>query len=125
VIERFEADMSGRPEPVSQIIPAGDPVFAARFGQAEEHVPAIAANGASCPGADLSPCDLTADIVLGAVGVEWDFRSVQYHQQLSFVRMKPRQQAIQRGEAGATAEDVIEPGVMRETGVCWVWPDKS
>jgi hypothetical protein len=38
-----------------------------------------------------------------------DLRPLQHHQQLGLVGVQPRQQAIQRDEAGAAAEDAIEP----------------
>ena len=108
-------------EPAAQIIPDRDPEFVAGFGQAEECVAAIAADIAPGPGADLPPRDVTTDIVLRTVGVKRNFRPVQHHQQLSFVGMQPRQQAVQRDEAGAAEEDAVEPGAQREQpGAGWV-----
>ena len=41
--------------------------------------------------------------------------SVEHHQQFGLVGMQPREQAVQRDEAGAVAEDAIEPRPQRET----------
>ena len=78
--------------------------------QTEEGVTTIAAGVASGPAADLAPGHLTANVVFRSVGVERDFRPLEHHQQLGLIGMQPRQQAIQRGEAGAAAEDAIEAG---------------
>ena len=114
MIERSKDDVSRHPEPAAQIIPDRDAEFVAGLGEAQERVAAIAADIAPCPGADLPPRDITADVVLRAVGVERDFRPVQHHQQLGFVGMQPRQQAVQGDEAGAAAEDTVKPGTQRE-----------
>ena len=53
-------------------------------------------------------------MILRTVGVERDLRPVQHHQQLGLVGMQPRQQAVQRDEAGATAEDTVEPGTQSD-----------
>ena len=47
--------------------------------------------------------------------MERDLRPLQHHQQLGLVGMQPLQQPIQRDEAGAAAEDAIEPRTQRET----------
>src|SRR5271165_294582 len=97
------------PEPAAQIVPDRDAELVAGLGEAEESIPAVAAGIAACPGADLPPRDITADVVLRAVGVKRDLRPVQHHQQLSLVGMQPRQQAVQHNEAGAAEEDAVEP----------------
>ena len=56
---------------------------------------------------------MAADVVFRSVGVERDFRPLQHHQQLGLVGVQPRQQAVQRGEAGAAEEDAVEPGPQR------------
>ena len=53
---------------------------------------------------------MTADIAFGAVGVQRDVRAVELHQQLGLVGVRPCEQAIDGGEAGAAAEDAIEAG---------------
>ena len=63
MIEWFDDGVSRHSEPAAQVIPEGDPLFAAGFGEAKERIPAITAHVASCSGTDLPPCDLTADIV--------------------------------------------------------------
>src|SRR3954454_12266492 len=95
------------------IIPEGDAQFVTRLGETEESVTTIPAGVASRPGADLAPRHLTANVVLRAVGVERDFRPLQHHQQLGLIGMQPRQQAIQRGEAGAAQEDAVEAYAQR------------
>lgn len=79
-------------------------------GKAQESVATITTDIAPCPGADVLPRGLAADIVLRAVGVERDLRVVQHHQQLSLVGMMPHQQAVQGDEAGAAEEDAYVSG---------------
>ena len=100
-------------ESAPQIIPDRDPEFGACFGEPEERIAAIPSDFASCSGADLPPRDVASDIVLRSVGVEGDFRPLQHHRQFCPIGMQPRQQAIQRGEAGAAKEDAVEPGTQR------------
>jgi hypothetical protein len=42
--------------------------------------------------------------------VERDFRPFQHHQQFGLVGVQPRQQAVQRHEAGAAEENTVEAG---------------
>jgi len=101
--------VAGNAEPASEIIPERHTVLGAGLGDAEESVAAIASGVAAGSGADLTAGDLTADVVLGPIGMQWDVRLLQHPQQLGLVGMQPRQQPIQRDEAGAAAEDAIEP----------------
>jgi len=41
-------------------------------------------------------------------------RAVEHDQKFGLVGMQPREQAVQRDEAGAAAEDAIEPRAQRE-----------
>ena len=45
--------------------------------------------------------------------MERDFRPFQHHQQFGLIGMQPRQQAIQRDEAGAAKEDAVEACAQR------------
>lgn len=56
--------MPGDLEPATQIIPDRDAEFVTSLGEAEEGIAAIAADVASCAGADLPPCDVAPDVVL-------------------------------------------------------------
>ena len=53
---------------------------------------------------------LTADVVFRTIGVERDFRPFQHHQQFGLVGVQPREQAVQRHEAGAAEENTVEAG---------------
>jgi hypothetical protein len=77
--------------------------------QAKEGIPAIASAVAARPGTDLTADHLTADVVLRTVGMQRYLRPLQDHQQFGFVGLQSLQQPIQRDEAGAAAEDAIEP----------------
>ena len=79
------------------------------LAEAEEGIAAIATEIAAGSGADLAAGDLAADVVLGAIGVQRRLGAVEHRQQFGLVGMQPREQAIQRDEAGAAAEDAIEP----------------
>ena len=114
MVERLDVIASRHPEPAAEIIPDGDAELVTCLGEAQEGIAAITAGIAACPGADLPARDLTADVVLRAIGVERDLRAFQHHQQLGLVGMQPRQQAIQRDEAGAAAEDPVEPRAQRQ-----------
>jgi hypothetical protein len=85
------------------------------LGEPEEGIAAIASVVAARSGADLAADHLTADIALGAIGVQRDFRSLQHHQQLGLVGVQPLQQSIQRDVTGAAAKDAVEPGAQRQT----------
>ena len=43
------------------------------------------------------------------IGIQRRLGAVEHHQQLGLVGMQPREQAIEGDEAGAAAEDAIEP----------------
>ena len=77
-------------------------------------IAAIAAEVAACSGADLAADNLTADVVLGAIGIQRRRGLVEHHQQFGLVGMQPREQAVEGGEAGATVEDAIEARPQRE-----------
>src|ERR1700676_570197 len=113
MVERLNDRVSRYLEPAAQIVPDRDSELVAGLNETEESIATIPADVASRPGADLAACDLTANVVFRTVGVERDFRSVQHHQQLGLVGVQPRQQAIQRGEAGAAKEDAIEACAQR------------
>ena len=108
MVERFNDRVPRLLEPAAQIVPDRDAEFVAGPDETEEGVATIPADAASRPGADLAPCDLTANAVLRAVGMERYLRPVQHHQQLGLIGMQPLQQAIQRDEAGAAQEDAVE-----------------
>src|SRR5690349_11824140 len=85
------------------------------LGQTEEGIATVAPDVAAGSGADLAAGDLAANIVFGAVGMQRDLRAIQHPQQFGLVGMQPCQQAIERGKAGAAAEDAIEPRAQSET----------
>ena len=114
MVERLDECAPGHPEPAAQIIPHGDAELAACLGEAQEGIAAITAGIAACPSADLPARDITTDVILRAIGVKRDLRAFQHHQQLGLVGMQPRQQAIQRDEAGAATEDPVEPRAQCE-----------
>ena len=98
----------------TQIIPESHAKLGTGLGEAAEGIAAIAPCIAAGSDADFATDHLTTDVVLGAVGMQWDFRPLQHPQQLGLVGMEPLQQSIQCDEAGA-AEDAIESGTYRET----------
>ena len=108
--------MAGDAQTAAQIIPECHAVLCTDLGKAEESVMAIASGVTAGPAADLAAGDLAADVVLGAL--QWDFGPVQHHQQRGLVGVEPLQQAIQRNESGAVAEDAIEPGAAPHGGSC-------
>src|SRR5215213_4800912 len=91
-------------------------------GEPEEGIAAIASTVTAGSGTDLAAGDLAADVILRAIGMQRDFRPLQHHQQFGFVGPQPRQKAIQRDEAGAAAEDVIEPRPQCEPAT-FAWMD--
>ena len=123
MVERLNDCVPRHIEPAAQIILERDAEFVAGLDETEEGIAAVPPDVASRPGADLAPCDLTANVVLRIVGVERDFRTFQHHQQFGPIGMQPRQQAIPRGEASATEEYAVEAcgsplaAVARSSGV--------
>ncbi len=95
-------------KPAAQVVPDGDPQFVAGLCQTQERVAAIAPDVAAGSGADLSACDVAANVVFRTVGVERNFRPFQHHQQFSLVGMQPRQQAVQRHKAGPAEENAVK-----------------
>lgn len=114
MVERLNDPVSRHLESAAEIVPDRDTEFVACLGETQESIAAVAADIAARPGADLAPRDVTTNIVLRTVGMKRDLRSVQHHQQLGFVGMQARQQAIQRDEAGAAEENAVEPGAQRD-----------
>src|SRR5712691_10883406 len=104
--------MSRDGEAVAEVIPEGDAELGAGLGQAEESIAAVAPDVASGAAADLTPGDLTADVVLGAVGVQWDLRVVEHQQQFGLFGVEAREQPIEAGKAGMPLEDTIEAGAQ-------------
>ena len=115
MVERFDDRCPGHVESATQIIPDRDTQFVACLGDAQEGVAAIPSDLTEGSGADLSPSEVTADVVFRSVGVERDVWPFQHHQQFGLVGMQPGEQAVQGDEAGAVAEDAIEPRPQRET----------
>ena len=110
MVEGLNEDVTGDLESAAQKVPDRNAELFAGFGEAQESVAAVATVLAGCAGADFPPGDVAADVFLGIVGVERDFRPIQEPEQLRFVGMQPRQQAVESGEAGAAAEDTVELG---------------
>src|SRR5271163_5330030 len=74
-------DFEARP----QIVPEENAVLGAGLQEPEEGVAAVAAGVAAGSAADLAFFDLATDVVLGAVGVQWDIGPLEHHQQFVFV----------------------------------------
>src|SRR5215472_5377902 len=69
----------------AEVIPKSNAQFEASFCQAQESVSAIATGVTAGAATDLSPCDLTANVIFRSVGVERDFGTVEHHEQLGLV----------------------------------------
>jgi hypothetical protein len=96
-------------ESVAQVIPERDFELGAGFGEAEKGVATVTTDIAAGAGADFASGDVAANVVLGSVGVQRDFGSVEHYQQFWLVGVKPREQAVEGDEAGIAAKDAIEP----------------
>src|ERR1700692_2310723 len=96
-------------ESVAEVVPERDFELGAGFDETEKGIAAITTDIATGAGTDLAPGDVAADVVLRSVGVQWDFGSVEHHQQLGFVGVEPREQAVEGDEAGLALEDAVEP----------------
>ena len=97
-------------EPCAEVIPEADAELGAGFGEAEKGIAGVATAIASGTARDFSPCDVTTNVVLGAVGVQRNFGALEHLEQFRLVGMKPCEQAIERDEAGLAGEDAIELG---------------
>ena len=97
-------------EPAAEIVPERYAEFGASLGDAEEGVTAVTSGIASRAAADLAPGHLAANVVLGAVGVEWDLRPIERHQQFGFVGVETREQPVEGSEARPALEDSVEAG---------------
>jgi hypothetical protein len=102
--------MSRHLDSATRVIAGIDPDLSARFGEPQQCVAAITSEVASRSGADFPVRDQTSDVVLRAIGVQRDSRTIEHHQQLGLVRVKSSQQPVQRDEAGAAEKDAIEAG---------------
>ena len=58
---------------------------------------------------------MEADVTLGAIGVKQYLWPIEHPQQLWLVGVQPREQAIERDEAGASMEDAVETGTQCAT----------
>src|SRR3954470_14273949 len=85
MVERFDECVAHHLESAAQIIPDREAEFVAGLGEAQKSVTAVAAGVGARPGTYFAPGDVAADIVLRAVGVQWNLRPVQHHQQLILV----------------------------------------
>ena len=54
-------------EPCAEVIPEADAELGAGFGEAEKGIAGVATAIASGTARDFSPCDVTTNVVLGAV----------------------------------------------------------
>lgn len=95
---------------ITELRPERDAEFCAGAHQAEERISAVAAGVAAGAAADFALDDVAADVTLRAVGVQWNVRPVEHHQQFGLVGKQPFEQAIQGGEPGAAREDAIGTG---------------
>jgi hypothetical protein len=71
--------------------------------------------GTARAAADPAFGDMETDLGFGAIGVEWYLQVIEHHQQLGFVGVQPREQAVERDEAGASMEDTVEAGTQFAT----------
>src|SRR6202789_1366872 len=113
MVECFDRDIPRHLEPAAEIIPDRDEELIAGLGQTEECIAAVPTNVAPCSGADLPACDVTANVVLRSIGVERDLRPLQHPPLGRLVGVQPREQTIQRGEAGVAQENAVEPSTQR------------
>ena len=109
--------MTGDPEAAAEIVPECDAELAAGLGKSEERIATIAATVAACSGADLAAGNPASDVVLGTIGIQRCLGSVEHHQQLSFIGVQARQEAIKCDEASASAKDAIESRAQCEAAV--------
>ena len=72
MVGRLDVSASRHAESAGEMIPDRDAGLGACLGEAQEGVAAITASITLCPGTDLPARDVTADVVLRAVGVERD-----------------------------------------------------
>lgn len=98
------------PQPCTEIIPESDAEFGGCVHQAEEGVATVAPGIAVGTAADLALDDVTADVPLGAVGMQRDFRPLEDGEQFGLIGVQPQQQAIECGKTSAATEDAIEAG---------------
>src|ERR1700757_57912 len=99
-------------KPRAEVIPESDAELRAGLVEAEKGVAAVATNVTSGAATDLSLGDLAADIVLRSIGVQWDLRPVEHHQQFTLVGMEPGKQTVEGDESGLVREDAIEAGAQ-------------
>ncbi len=92
----------------AKVVPEGDAEFPAGLHEAEEGILGLLSGLGAGAAGDLAPRDLTADVVLRAVGVEGDLGAVEDDQQLLLVGLETGQQAVQGGVAGAGRKERLE-----------------
>ena len=112
VLKRLNNGVSGDAQPAAEVIPDGDAAFIAGLHDPEESIPAVTPGFAACPGTGFASCDVTTDIVFGAIGVKRDLWPIRHSQQFGLVRVQTLQKPVERGNASASKEDAIEPGVQ-------------
>ena len=88
-----------------KIIPEGNAELPACLGEPEECVAAVATDVAVGSAADVAFGHLAANVVFRAIGVQWNFRVIEHHQQLVFVGVQPLQQAVKGDEACAPLKE--------------------
>jgi hypothetical protein len=115
MVERLNEPVLRDLESAAQIIPDCDADLVASLGGTQKGITAIAADIAAGSGTHFPPRDEAPDIVLRAVGVERYLRAVQHYQQRRLVEMQPCQQTVQRDEASAAEEDVVEPRAQSDS----------
>jgi hypothetical protein len=86
----------------------------------KEGVAVIAAFIRTGSGGYLASRHLAANIVFRAVGVQWDVRTLQHHQQFVFLCAEPRQQPVEGGKAGLRGEDGVE-AALKLAGAARSW----
>jgi hypothetical protein len=93
---------------VAEIVPERNFELGAGLCEAEKGVSAIPADVTAGAAAELSPGDVTADVVFRSVGMQRNFGPLEHHQQFGLVGMEPGEQAVEGDEAGLAREDAVE-----------------
>jgi len=103
-------------DPVTQVRPERDPVFAAGLFQADEGIATSSPVLAAGAGADLALLDHVAQVVLAAVVMQGQIRVVQHPQQFVPVALEALEDWMERFAGGDRGAQGVELGVDRGFG---------
>ena len=96
-------------ESCAEVVPERDVELGASFEDGKEGVTTLAPDVRAGAAADFTPGDMAADVVLRSVGVQRDFRTVEYHQQFGLVDLETGKQTVEGDKAGPAGEDAVDP----------------